>query len=223
MLVDDHAPFRKAVAELLAAEHDFELVGEASDGAQALEMARELMPDVVLMDISMPGVDGLEATRRIKAEIPCVRIVILTASECGRSHLEALKRGAHGCLQKAVEPRVLLDTLRRVARGEPSISRGLAALLLEDLAWGSPPTPSPAPLGVEVTRRERESLELVAQGRSIQEASAALGLAENAVSNHLANLLEKLHIGERVQAAGRALRRQPAARPDEVEREVMSR
>src|SRR5512137_2136846 len=98
LLVDDHALFRKGVAELLAAERDFRLVGEASNGAQALEMARDLMPDVVLMDVSMPVMDGLEATRRIKAEIPYVRIVILTASDGDQNLFEAVKSGAQGYL-----------------------------------------------------------------------------------------------------------------------------
>jgi DNA-binding NarL/FixJ family response regulator len=213
LLVDDHALFRKGVAALLAAERDFELVGEASDGAQALEMARELMPDVILMDISMPGMDGLEATRRIKAEIPYVRIVILTVSDSDRALVEAVKSGAQGYLLKTVEPRALLHTLAGVVRGEASISRTMAARLLEDLARDSRPKAPPPTPAATLTQREQEVLGLVAQGKSNKEIAAALGIAENTVKNHLKNILEKLHLENRVQAATFALRQELAAPP----------
>jgi len=186
LLVDDHALFRKGVAELLATERDVRLVGEAGDGAQALEMARDLMPDVVLMDVSMPVVDGLEATRRIKAEIPCVRIVILTVSDGDRSLVEAVRSGAHGYLRKTVEPQALLATIRAVARGEAPISRTMAARLLADGAADT------------LTAREREVLGLVAGGKRSNEISATLGLAESVIKNHLKNVLEKLHLEWRV-------------------------
>lgn len=117
LVADDHALFRHGVANLLAAEVGFEVVGEAVDGRQALEMALELMPDVVLMDVSMPVMDGLEATRRIKAEVPAVRVVILTVADGERTVLEAARSGAEGCLSKSVEPQVLFDTLQDVAHG----------------------------------------------------------------------------------------------------------
>ena len=116
LLADDHALFRRGLANLLASESDFEVVGEAVDGQQALDMARELMPDVILMDISMPRMDGLEATRRITGEIPHARIVILTADGEG-SFFEAVRSGAAGYLLKTVEPRALYGTLQKVARG----------------------------------------------------------------------------------------------------------
>ena len=215
LLVDDHALFRKGVADFLAAEQDIDLVGEADDGAQALEMARELMPDVVLMDISMPRMDGLEATRRIKAEIPYVRIVILTVSDSDRSLFEAVKSGAQGYLLKSVEPQALLDTIRGVVRGEASISGAMAARLLQDLARDSrPAAPSPAPPPPpRLTQREQEVLGLVALGKSNKEIAAALGIAENTVKNHLKNILEKLHLENRVQAATFALSQQLAAGP----------
>jgi len=118
LLADDHALFRQGVASLLAAESGFEVVGEAGDGQQALEMARELRPDVILMDISMPVMDGLEATRRIKAEMPHVRVVILTASDGENTLFEAVKSGAQGCLLKRIEPQALYDTLRGVVPPE---------------------------------------------------------------------------------------------------------
>ena len=208
LLVDDHALFRKGVAELLSSEPEFELVGEAADGNQAVEMARELMPDVILMDISMPGIDGLEATRRIKAEMPYVRIVILTVSESDHTLFDAIKSGAQGYLLKNVEPQALLDTLVGVFRGEASISGAMAARLLNDLARESrPAAPPPAP-PARLTQREQEVLRLVSQGKSNKEIASALNIAENTVKNHLKNILEKLHLDNRVQAATFALRRE---------------
>jgi len=213
LLVDDHALFRKGVADFLAAERDIELVGEADDGAQALEMARELMPDVVLMDISMPRMDGLEATRRIMAEIPYVRIVILTVSDSDRSLFDAVRSGAQGYLLKSVAPQALLDTLRGVVRGEASISQAMATRLLDYLARDSPQTAPPGTPGPRLTQREQEVLGLVAQGKSNKEIAAALGIAENTVKNHLKNILEKLHLENRVQAATFALRQELDLRP----------
>jgi two-component system nitrate/nitrite response regulator NarL len=208
LLVDDHALFRKGVAELLSTEPDFELVGEAGDGIRAVEMARELMPDVILMDISMPGIDGLEATRRIKAEIPYVRIIILTVSESDHSLFDAIKSGAQGYLLKNVQPEALLETLNGVVRGEASISGAMAARLLQDLARESrPASPPPAP-PARLTQREQEVLRLVSQGKSNKEIASALNIAENTVKNHLKNILEKLHLENRVQAATFALRRE---------------
>jgi len=213
LLADDHVLFRKGVADLLAAEPDFELVGEAGDGTRAVEMARELMPDVILMDISMPGMDGLEATRRIKAELPYVRIVILTVSESDHSLFDAIKSGAQGYLLKNVQPQALLNTLSGVVRGEASISGAMAARLLQDLARDSrPAAPSPAP-PPRLTQREQEVLGLVAQGKSNKEIASALDIAENTVKNHLKNILEKLHLENRVQAATFALRRELDAGP----------
>ena len=213
LLADDHALFRKGVADFLAAEQDIDLVGEADDGAQALEMARELMPDVVLMDISMPRMDGLEATRRIKAEIPYVRIVVLTVSDSDHSLFDAVKSGAQGYLLKSVEPQALLDTIRGVVRGEASISPAMATRLLDHLARGTPQTAPPGTPDARLTPREQEVLGLVALGKSNKEIAAALGIAENTVKNHLKNILEKLHLENRVQAATFALRQQLDLRP----------
>jgi DNA-binding NarL/FixJ family response regulator len=201
------------VASLLAAERDFEVIGEATNGLQALEMARELMPDVILMDISMPVIDGLEATRRIKAEIPYVRIVILTASDGDRTLFEAVKSGAQGYLLKNIDPKALYGTLRGVMRGEAPVSRLMAARLLEEFAREAhDPVPTPAS---ELTSRERGVLEHVALGLSNKEIATALAIAENTVKNHLKNILEKLHLENRVQAATFALREGLVARPPE--------
>ncbi len=205
LLVDDHEPFRKGLASILGAEPDFELVGEAGDGMQALEMARQLMPNVVLMDISMPRLNGLEATRRIKAEAPFVPIVILTASDSAPA-LEAVKSGAKGYLLKSVEPQALLGSLRGVVRGEACVSRAMAARLLADL---SPDSRSKAPLRTpraELIQREREVLRLVAEGRNDEEIAAALGITESTVKVHLKRILEKLQLRNRLQVAVHALR-----------------
>jgi DNA-binding NarL/FixJ family response regulator len=216
LLADDHALFRRGVANLLAAENGFEVVGEAVDGRQTLQMARELMPDVILMDISMPVMDGLEATRRIKAEIPYVRIVILTASDGDRSLFEAVKSGAQGYLLKNIEPQALYGTLRGVVRGEAPVSRVMAGRLLDEFARQSRQPAPAATRAAELTLREKEVLELVAQGRSNKEIATALAIAENTVKNHLKNILEKLHLDNRVQAATFALREGLAQkRPDD--------
>jgi DNA-binding NarL/FixJ family response regulator len=119
LLADDHVPFRKGVASLLAAESGFDVVGEADDGLQALELARELTPDVILMDLSMPVMDGFEATRRIRAELPRVRVVILSVSYGAHGILEAVQCGASGFLPKMIEPQELYGTLREVVQGRP--------------------------------------------------------------------------------------------------------
>ena len=203
LLADDHALFRRGVASLLAAEPGFEVVAEAVDGRQAAEMARELMPDVILMDISIPLMDALEATRRIKEEMPYVRIVILTAADGDRGLFEAVKSGAQSYLLREEEPRALFGMLRGVVRGEAPVSRLMAAWLLEEFTRRSPrPTPTaPSWSGAGLTARERRVLELAAQGRSHEEIAAHLAVAECTVKNHLRNVLEKLYLENQVQAA----------------------
>jgi DNA-binding NarL/FixJ family response regulator len=209
LLADDHALFRKGLAGILAREEGLEVVGDAGDGRQALELARSLMPDVILMDISMPVMDGLEATRLIKAELPYVRIVILTADDGEGSLFEAVKSGAQGYLLKSIAPEALVGTLRGVVRGEAPVSRLMAGRLLEEFARQAR---GPA-AAQELTAREREVLGLVAAGRSNKEIAAALSIAENTVKNHLKNILEKLHLHNRVQAATYAQREGLLARP----------
>jgi len=177
-------------------------------------MARELMPDVILMDIAMPVLDGMEATRRIKAEIPYVRIVILTASDGDRNLFEAVKSGAQGYLLKNIEPQALYGTLRGVVRGEAPVSRVMAGRLLEEFARQAQ-KPAPASPAAGLTGREREVLELVSRGKSNKEIAAALDIAENTAKNHLKNILEKLHLENRVQAATFALRHGLVEKPPE--------
>lgn len=208
LLADDHALVRRGIARMLAEEHGLEVVGEASDGLEALQKARELQPDVVLMDIYMPGCDGITATRLIRQELPEVRVVILTVSEEEQSLFEAIKSGAHGFLLKKIEPPELAEMVKAAARGEAPISRATAARIIEEfsrLSREGPPRDE-EPLG-DLTRREREVLSLVARGLGNKQVAAELDISENTVRNHLRNILDKLHLHNRVEAAAYAIRR----------------
>jgi len=206
LLVDDHPLFRKGIASLLSSEPGFEVLGEASNGQEAIEKARDLMPDVILMDISMPGVNGLEATQRIKQEIPYVRIVILTVSDEDQNLFEAIKSGAQGYLLKKIEPQTLFQTLRGVLEGEAPLSRVMATKLLAEFARQRRAASEPRTPTATLTEREKEVLGLLAAGKTNKEIAGALAIAENTVKNHLKNILEKLHLENRVQAATFALR-----------------
>jgi DNA-binding NarL/FixJ family response regulator len=218
LLVDDHALFRSGVASLLAGQPDFEVIGEAGTGEQGLELARDLLPDVILMDVSMPVMGGLEATRRIKAELPYVRIIILTISDSEPNLFDAVKAGATGYLLKSIEPRALFGALRGVVQGEAPLSRVMAARLLDEFGrqvrqdGASPPEPG------GLSPREQEVLKQLAFGRSNKEIAASLEIAENTVKNHLKNILEKLHLENRVQAATFAVREGLVKGPPEAPR-----
>jgi len=205
MLVDDHTLFRKGVASLLAACPDIEVVGEAENGAEAVAKVPEVMPDLILMDIQMPEMDGLEATRRITSEHPYVKIVMLTVAEEDRSLFEAIKAGAQGYLLKKMEPDEFLDLVRGVSRGEAPISRAMASKILGEFGRRvrEPQAEDPA---AKLTGREREVLQLLTQGSTNKEIANALTLSENTVKNHLKNILAKLHLQNRVQAVAFALR-----------------
>jgi two-component system, NarL family, nitrate/nitrite response regulator NarL len=208
LLVDDHSLFRAGIASLLSSREDMEVVGEAQDGRQALEAARELKPDLVLMDVHMPNLGGIEATRQIRAELPETRVVMLTVSDQDRDLFEAIKNGASGYLLKNLEPDELFGYLTGVFRGEAPISRTMAAKILTEFSsQASRPRPGQpdGPLS-ELTPREREVLKLVAVGASNRDIASALTLTENTVKNHLRNILDKLHLENRVQAATYALR-----------------
>lgn len=200
LLVDDHPLFRKGLASLLGREKGFEVVGEAQDGAEALNKTKDLKPDLVLMDIYMPGGDGLEATRRIKEALPSIKVVILTVSEEDKNLFEAIKCGAHGYLLKKIEPRDLFEMLRGVFRGEAPISRATATKVLSEFAEQARRSPEKAPAET-LSPKEREALQLLTEGLTNKEIGNQLGIAENTVKNHLKNILGKLHLANRVQAA----------------------
>ncbi|BAS27254.1 response regulator [Limnochorda pilosa] len=209
-LVDDHTLVREGLTSLLRTQPDFDVVGEAADGAEALERLEEARPDLVLMDIRMPAMDGIEATRRIKARWPTVRVVMLTYSEEEENLFEAVKAGAEGYLLKDLETATFFSFLRRVFRGEVPISGVMAAKILHELAGRRAGRPAhgalpPAPAET-LTAREREVLELVSQGATNQQIADELHISENTVRNHLRNVLSKLHMNNRTQAAAYALR-----------------
>jgi DNA-binding NarL/FixJ family response regulator len=212
LLVDDHALFRKGLASLLAREKGFHVVGEAQNGAEALSKAKDLKPDIVLMDIYMPGGDGLEATRRIREALPSSKVVILTVSEDDKNLFEAIKSGAHGYLLKKIELGDLFEMLRGVSRGEAPISRATAAKILKEFAEQAR-RGREEPAEEKLSPKERDVLELVTRGLTNKEIGNKLRSAENTVKNHLKNILDKLHVENRVQAAAFALQHELAKNP----------
>ncbi len=215
LLADDHSLVRKGIASVLADEPEMEVVGEAGNGQEAIDRAVELMPDIILMDVSMPGMGGLEATRRIKEILPYVRIVMLTVSEEHQDLVQAIKYGAQGYLLKKIEPKALADCLRGVMRAEAPISPTMAGRLLAEFAEGSRPAGQASRPKTDVSPREMEILSLIAQGKSNKQIGVQLDLAENTVKNHLKNILEKLHLENRVQAAIYAVRHGLGTPPSE--------
>lgn len=199
LLVDSHVLVRRAFASLLSAMQDIEVVGETGDGMKVVEAAKSLCPDVVLMDVHMPGCNGIEATRRIKQELPQVKVLALTASERVGDLVQVIVSGADGCLLKNATPEELAVGLRKVAEGDVALSPGLAAQLFREFAHHR------EGLGgcsrANLSPRELEILRLVAQGESNKKISRLLGLNESTVRNHMHNVVEKLHLRNRVQAA----------------------
>ncbi len=204
LLVDDHSLFRKGIASLLTEEKDFDVVGEAANGIEALAKAQELMPDLILMDISMPESNGLDATRRIKETLPYVKIVILTVSDEDQDLFEAIKAGAQGYLLKKIEAKALFSTLRGIVQGEASVSRVMAAKILDEFSRQSNRAASVP--GTALSPREKNVLELIGQGKTNKEIASALAIAENTVKSYVKNIFEKLHLENRVQAAAFAVR-----------------
>lgn len=203
LLVDDHILFRKGVAALLANRPNVQVVGEARDGLEAIEAARSLLPDIILMDIGMPRCNGLEATRTIIREMPYVSIIILTVSDDDQHLFDAIKSGAKGYLLKDLEPDRLYEMLESVSHGEAPLSGVIAAKILTEF---SRPDPASEPVVDQLTTRETEILQLIAEGKTNKEIAADLVISENTVKIHLRNILEKLHLQNRIQAAVYAIR-----------------
>jgi len=205
LIADDHTLFRDSLRSLLTS-HGFEIVGEAREGGEAIELTRRLQPDIVLMDLSMPGLDGLSATRLISAEMPQVKVVVLTASDDDAKLFEAIKSGAQGYLLKNLESREFFALLEGVGRGEPALTPLLASKLLQEFA--RPPRPAAESHDPDaLTDREREVLELLVRGvTSNRKLAKHLGVSENTVKFHVRNILDKLHLHNRAQVVGFALR-----------------
>jgi DNA-binding NarL/FixJ family response regulator len=206
LLADDHALFRKGLANLLRAEPDFEVVGEAADGQEAIAKAISLRPDVVLMDVRMPRLSGLEAARQILSTLPQTKILMLSMSDDEEAVFEAVRNGAQGYLLKTASPDELFEALRGIVRGEAPISGSLAVKLLREFARVAHEPAAPAPPQTVLSRRENEVLALVADGKTNKEIATVLNLAENTVKNCVKKILEKFHLENRVQAAVFALR-----------------
>ncbi len=197
LLADDHALFRAGIASLLKA-WGLEVLGQAEDGEDAIQLARELKPDLILMDIKMPRRSGLEATRAIKAEMPQTKIVILTVSDDEADLFEAIKSGAEGYLLKNLREEEFAELLRRLAQGEPIMSTPLASKLLREFARLKDAGQGRS-IEEELTEREKEVLSLVARGATNREIAGALYISENTVSFHMKNILAKLHLRNRAQ------------------------
>ncbi len=196
LVADDHPVVRGGIVALLGTADDLDVVGEAADGLEAVRHALELEPDVVLMDLRMPGIDGDEATARILAERPGIRVLVLTTYESDDSILTAIEAGASGYLLKAAPQEELLAGIRSVARGEVALAPRIAALLVSRVQRPVAPSLSP---------RETEVLKLVAQGRSNPAIASELFLSEATVKTHLLHAFEKLEVSDRTRAVTRAM------------------
>ncbi len=203
LIADDHAIVREGLRTLITAKPGLELVGEAADGEEAVVMARSVCPDVILLDMIMPRKDGLEAIQAIKAENPLARILVLTSFSDDDKVFAAIKAGALGYLLKDSSPQQLIQAIRDVYQGQPSLHPTIALKLIRELSQ-----PSDLPLSEEpLSERELETLRLVAQGLTNQEIAERLAISERTVGKHVSNILDKLHLANRTQAALYALRR----------------
>lgn len=207
LIADDHPLFRDGLRSLLTAQ-GHEVVGEAHNGNEAVELAQKLRPELVLMDVSMPELGGIGATRQIAADLPDVKVVILTASDQDETLFEAIKAGAQGYLQKNLEAEEFFTLLDRVTRGELGLTPLLARKLLQEFAKPAAEAKVSQDVPDALTAREREVLELMVEGvTSNRKLAKRLDLSENTVKFHVRNILDKLHLHNRAQVVGYALRK----------------
>ncbi|MEE9284114.1 MAG: response regulator transcription factor [Dehalococcoidia bacterium] len=203
LLVDDHALFRAGLTSLLNA-WGLQVVGEAGDGDEAIARARELRPDLIFMDINMPGRNGLEATRAIKAEFPDMKVIILTVSDDEQDLFESIKSGAEGYLLKNLREDEFADLIRRLRQDEPVMSPGLAKKLVLEFARLKEEEQGPE-VKAGLTERELEVLEQVARGATNKEVGGTLYVTESTVNYHMKNILSKLHLKNRSQVVAWAM------------------
>lgn len=201
VLVDDHAIVRQGLRTYLELQPDIEVVGEAADGAQAVAVVREALPDIVLMDLVMPEADGVEATRAITAMSPSTRVIVLTSFSEDDKVFASIKAGAQGYLMKDVLPQDLVKAIRTVYRGEAQLDPEIARKLMQEFTHPQPTAPRH-----DLTERELEVLRLIAQGQTNKDIAEKLVLSEKTVKTHVSNILQKLHLSDRTQAAVYALR-----------------
>jgi NarL family two-component system response regulator LiaR len=202
LIADDHALVREGLRRLLISKAGLDVVGQAGNGREAVEQARQLQPDVILLDLVMPDMDGIQAIKHIKQDNPQARILMLTSFSGDRQVYDAVKAGAMGYLLKDSSPQDLVDAISRVYHGEISLQPDIARKLVQEIS-----RPPDAPAAEEpLTEREVEVLQMVAQGRSNQEIAEELYLSERTVRTHVSHILNKLHLANRTQAALYALR-----------------
>ena len=206
LLVDDQTLFRKAIMSLLSFRDDIEVVGEANDGLEAIDMAQETLPDLILMDLNMPNCSGLDALKVIKKNMPSVKVIMLTISDDDNDVFTAIKNGAEGYLLKDMEPSQLFEMLDRARRGEPAIEGALATKILQEFRQPTREAEKPSEVDETLTPREIKVLELIVKGATNSEIASALYISENTVKLHLRNILSKLHLKNRIQAAVYAVR-----------------
>ncbi|MGI6557807.1 MAG: response regulator [Limnochordia bacterium] len=205
LIVDDYALFRQGLARILEMEEDIIVVGEAGNGREALELAVELRPHIILMDINMPVVNGLEATRKLHRRLPHVGIIGLTIHDDEEYLRELIKEGAQGYLLKDTEPVRVVEAIRRVYRGEAFLPPNLITKLFSTLQRSSVAEDDPSP-GEELTPREKEVLCCIAQGMSNKEIAVSLYISEKTVKNHISSIFRKLDLTDRTQAAVYAIK-----------------
>jgi len=205
LIADDHSLFRQGIRRLLEAAGDLEVVGEAATGEEAIRMVEELAPDVVLLDVSMPGLSGIDAAGVIKTTSPRTRVIIVTVHTDEEFLFEAIKAGAMGYLLKDSTPEELLRAVRVVHHGEALLAPAMAAKVVKEFARTTE-TKDLAPVLTPLTQREVEILHHVAAGLANKEIAHRLGISERTVKNHLSNIMEKLQVNSRTQAAIYALR-----------------
>lgn len=211
LIVDDHALYRRGLQTVLATEDGIDVVGEAADGNEAVSVAEETLPDVIVMDVGMPKRGGIEACRLIKQRIPSARIIMLTSSDDEENLFEAVRAGANGYLLKDVPPEEVAAGIRGVHHGQSLISPMMASKLLQEFAQMSRndsvvPAPTPELELPRLTERELGILRLVARGRLNREIAGELYISENTVRNHIRNILDKLQMHSRMEAAMYAVR-----------------
>jgi NarL family two-component system response regulator LiaR len=206
LIVDDHAVVRQGLKSLLSLQEDIEVVGEAANGLEAVEQISHLLPDVVLMDLIMPQLDGIEATRKVRALSPSTQVIVLTSFGEDEKVFSAIKAGALSYLLKNVSPADLVKAVQAAHRGETQLHPEIAKKLMDELSLG-PRKQAPE----ELTERELEVLRLIARGQSNREIARELIISEKTVKTHVSNILSKLHLADRTQTAIYALREGLAA------------
>ncbi|MFC1992307.1 response regulator [Chloroflexota bacterium] len=209
LVVDDHALFRRGITAALADQDSLEVIGEAQDGLEAIKKAKELAPDVILMDLMMPNCTGLEATQALQTETPQINILVLTVSESEADLFAAIKFGARGYILKNTEPEELIHAIIHIAQGGVIVSPLMAIKLLDEFrdAGGQVDRETVQETDTSLTPREGEVLQLLAQGAPNKQIADSLFISENTVKTHLRNIMEKLHLANRSQAAAYAVKR----------------